>query len=299
MTTIGIEALVNGQKIALDVPPTERLTATLRHRLGLTGTKVGCDAGDCGACSVLLDDQVVCACMVAASQIDGRELVTVEALENEDLGRRLQAAFLRHGAAQCGICTPGMLISAFAALRADADLSEEAIEDALGGVLCRCTGYRKIIQAVMGLAAEDMPSSVDAGLSDNHAVSTVGRSVARVDGVQKIDGREIFGADGIPKEALSLKIIRSPFHHARFTFGDLHGFVEVTPGLERVLTADDVPGVNRHGVDSGVCRSARLRRRQGALQRRSDCGCARRARGDRAAEGGRHAFDLRGAAGMP
>ncbi|MEM9628483.1 MAG: molybdopterin cofactor-binding domain-containing protein [Pseudomonadota bacterium] len=248
MINLGIEAVVNGQKIALDVQPTERLTATLRQRLGLTGTKVGCDAGDCGACSVLLDGEVVCACMVAASQIDGREVMTAEALENDDLGRRLQAAFQRHGAAQCGICTPGMLISAFAAIRTGADLSEEAVGDALGGVLCRCTGYRKIIQAVIASTLEDVSWKADEALSDVHADAAVGCSVPRVDGIQKIDGRELFGADGIPENALSLKVIRSPYHHARFTFGDLQAFIEARPGLERILTADDVPGVNRHGV---------------------------------------------------
>ena len=115
MTTIAIEALVNGETAELDVPPTERLSVTLRRRLGLTGTKVGCDAGDCGACSVLLESDVVCACMVPASRIDGLDVTTVEALAGDPLGQRLQQAFLDHGAAQCGICTPGMLMSAVAA----------------------------------------------------------------------------------------------------------------------------------------------------------------------------------------
>ncbi|MDH3663565.1 MAG: molybdopterin-dependent oxidoreductase [Alphaproteobacteria bacterium] len=244
MTGIGIKAVINGQTISLDAPPTERLTATLRRRLGLTGTKVGCDAGDCGACSVLLDGEVVCACMVAAAQIDGCSVTTIEGLASDPLGRRLQQAFLDHGAAQCGICTPGMLNSALAVLRSSATPDEAAIEDALGGVLCRCTGYRKIIAAVVDAAR----GQTTPGVARDQSGPAVGRSIARLDGPAKITGREIFGADGIPADALALKIIRSPHHRARFAFGDLDGFIDAHPGLIRVLTAADIPGSNLHGV---------------------------------------------------
>ncbi|MGI9419981.1 MAG: molybdopterin-dependent oxidoreductase [Geminicoccaceae bacterium] len=257
MTAIAIDVLVNGQKASLEVSPTERLSAVLRDRLGLTGTKVGCDAGDCGACSVLLDGQVVCACMVAAGQIDGRRVTTVEALEHDPAGRRLQRAFLEHGAAQCGICTPGMLMSALAfvrtevAARSGAEPLSQAVEEALGGVLCRCTGYRKIIDAVVAAATDRAPI---AGISDNvdrlgdERPGAVGQSVPRLDGPAKVSGRESFGADDWPADALVLKIVRSPHHHARFSFGDLDGFLRRRPGLERVLTAADVPSLNRHGV---------------------------------------------------
>ena len=123
----------------------------LRDDLGLTGTKVGCDAGDCGACTVLLDGEPVCACLVAAGQVEGCEITTVEGLaKRSPLHDRVQQSFLVHGAAQCGACTPGMLMAATALLEKNASPSESEVMDAIGGVLCRCTGYRKIINAIVG-----------------------------------------------------------------------------------------------------------------------------------------------------
>ena len=245
MTAISIGVTVNGEAVRLEVAPMKRLTSLLRDRLGLTGTKVGCDAGDCGACSVLLDGEVVCACMVPAVQVDGRTITTVEGLADDPLGERLQQAFLDQGAAQCGICTPGMLMSALACLRSDAAPSEAVVEDALGGVLCRCTGYRKIIAAVRAAAEHWEPSN------DTTSGPIVGRSIPRLDGSPKVTGKDLFGADAIPKSALYLKIIRSPHAYAHFTLGDLDAFVDAHPGVERILTAADIPGQNCHGVIPG------------------------------------------------
>ena len=144
--------VLNGRAVGFDVPPTRRLSAVLREAAGLTGTKVGCDAGDCGACTVLLDGRAVCACLTPAARAEGRAVVTVEGLDGPEAAR-LKAAFHRHGAAQCGICTPGMLIAATAILARLPRPSPAAVEAALGGVLCRCTGYRKIIAAVCDAAA--------------------------------------------------------------------------------------------------------------------------------------------------
>ena len=155
---------VNRRTVRIEADPVERLTSILRDRLGLKGTKVGCDAGDCGACSVLLDNEVVCACMVAASQLDGRSVTTIEGLGEDRRGRRLQEAFLTHGGAQCGICTPGMLVSAKALLDRIPMPSRTVIEDALGGVLCRCTGYRKIVQAVAAVAGTPATRSATGSL---------------------------------------------------------------------------------------------------------------------------------------
>src|SRR5437588_12694959 len=118
LTTVAsaISFCVNGQLKSVSPPPERRLSRVLREDLGLTGTKVGCDAGDCGACTVLLDGDPVCACLVAAGQAEGCEVTTVEGLAETNVGARLQRAFLAHGAAQCGACTPGMLVAATALL---------------------------------------------------------------------------------------------------------------------------------------------------------------------------------------
>jgi aldehyde oxidoreductase len=234
---------VNGKNVSVAVSPVERLSRVLRERLGLTGTKVGCDAGDCGACTVLLDGEPVCSCLIAAGQIEGHEITTVEGLATRaPIYDQMQKSFLRHGAAQCGACTPGMLVSATALLERCATPSEDAVLDAIGGVLCRCTGYRKIITAIQdagsGKAAEATPQ----------AGRAVGSRLVRLDGQNKVNGSEIFGADEIPAGALAVRAIRSPYRRARFHFLDLDGFVDAHPGIHRVLTAQDIPGKNRYGV---------------------------------------------------
>ena len=184
---------VNGKSVTAKVSPVERLSKVLRERLGLMGTKVGCDAGDCGACTVLLDGEAVCSCLVAAGQIEGREITTVEGLAaRAPIHDRLQKSFLRHGAAQCGACTPGMLVSATALLERERAPSESSVMDAIGGVLCRCTGYRKIITAI-----QDACAGTTAGPSPK-AGHAVGSRMVRLDGQGKVDGSEIFGADEIP-----------------------------------------------------------------------------------------------------
>ena len=236
---------LNGRAVRVEASPAERLTSVLRERLGLTGTKVGCDAGDCGACTVLLDGEMVCACMVAAAQLDGRTVTTVEGLGSDALGRRLQDSFLAHGAAQCGMCTPGMLMSARALLAATETPDVDQVRDALGGVLCRCTGYQKILDAVLAVGRRDADQiNRDRSIAEHG----VGKPLPRIDGPAKVEGRDIFGADGIPSDALLVKVIRSPFHHARFTLGDLDRFVAENPGIIGVLTAEDVPGEKCHGV---------------------------------------------------
>ena len=148
-----ISFTVNGEAREVNCAPSMRLSEVLREALALRATKVGCNAGDCGACTVLLDGDPVCACLVPAGQVAGRAVETAESLAGEDRAlSALQAAFLRHGAAQCGICTPGMMMAATALLRQDAAPDRQAVEDALGGVLCRCTGYAKIIDAVITAA---------------------------------------------------------------------------------------------------------------------------------------------------
>ena len=233
---------VNGRPVSVTAPPLRRLADALRDDLGLTGTKIGCNAGDCGACTVLLDGDQVCSCMVPLAQAAGRSVETVEGLAQNGRLNRLQRAFLRHGAAQCGVCIPGMLVAATEVLRASPRPRAAEVMDGLGGVLCRCTGYRKIVAAVLD-AAGDAPQP----LSTPPAGAAVGARLAKLDGVPKLTGAERYGADAVPQDALWLRIVRSPHASARVVLGDLATTADAWPGVTRVLTAADVPS-NRVGI---------------------------------------------------
>jgi len=144
-----VSLTVNGdERIADDVWPGESLLYVLRERLGLPGAKNACEQGECGSCTVYLDGLPVCACLVAAGQAEGREVLTVEGLAEGDMLHRVQEAFVVAGAVQCGFCTPGLVVAAHDLLERDPDPSEADIREALAGNLCRCTGYQKIIDAV-------------------------------------------------------------------------------------------------------------------------------------------------------
>jgi aldehyde oxidoreductase len=246
-----IRFTLNGATVALNAAPHERLSEVLREKAGLKGTKVGCDAGDCGACTVLVDGAAFCACLVPVARVEGRTVDTVEA--DTEILTKLRAAFLRHGAAQCGICTPGMLMMAADLVSKSPKPTPDQARAALGGVLCRCTGYAKIIAAVCDIGQLAVPCAPKTG----HAV---GASIARLDGGTKVAG-DSFGADYAPKDALVLRAVRSPHPHAAFQFGDLAEFA-ARPGVAAVFTAADIPGVWR---DTCFCRPARIGTQPGAV----------------------------------
>ncbi len=152
--TVLCRMTVNGDSRVCAVDPGTTLLEALRYRLGLTGSKQGCDKGDCGACTVLLDGEPVLACITLALACEGRDVTTVEGLAEAGRPSPLQDAFDRFGGAQCGFCTPGMLVSATALLRRNPAPSRDEIREALSGNLCRCTGYTKIVEAVEAAAAE-------------------------------------------------------------------------------------------------------------------------------------------------
>ncbi|MGL4242751.1 MAG: molybdopterin-dependent oxidoreductase [Beijerinckiaceae bacterium] len=248
MTAV-LELVVNGAPRAVNAAPDERLSDLLRLDLGLTGTKVGCDAGDCGACTVLLDGRQVCACLVPAGQAQGCSVTTVEGLATDPLGRRLQDAFHALGAAQCGICTPGMLMAAHDLLSRDPKPVRAAILDALGGVLCRCTGYIKIVEAIEAAAsARPLPDASAGGVALGEAGPSVGVPIPKLDGRSRVEGEARFGADAAPENALWLRVVRSPHARARFTIGDLDALRKKRQGLALVMTAGDIPGANSFGV---------------------------------------------------
>ncbi|MBN1138842.1 MAG: (2Fe-2S)-binding protein [Anaerolineae bacterium] len=143
-----IVVTINGDQETVDVPSNLTLLELLRDRLALTGAKNGCGAGECGACTVLMDGEPVNACMVLAVETDGAQIVTVEGLSEDGRLSALQQAFIDEGGVQCGFCTPGMLISSYALLARNPDPSEAEIREALLGNLCRCTGYVRIVKAV-------------------------------------------------------------------------------------------------------------------------------------------------------
>jgi carbon-monoxide dehydrogenase small subunit len=146
-TVVTVRFTLNGREVSSEGSGARRLLDVLREELRQTGTKEGCGEGECGACSVLIDGEVVDSCLVAVGQVEGRRVVTIEGLQSP-----LQQAFIEHGAAQCGICTPGMLLAAHVLLQRTRRPSADDVREALGGNLCRCTGYTKIIEAVLSCA---------------------------------------------------------------------------------------------------------------------------------------------------
>ena len=236
-----IDFILNGKKISIKSEPSERLSKVLRENLGLKGTKIGCNAGDCGSCTIMIDNEAICSCLIAIAKVNGKNIETIEGLNNKGTAN-LQKSFLKHGAAQCGICTPGLLMSASSLIRKNPAPNKQEIEEALSGVLCRCTGYQKIINAVLNV------NSCDEEEISPLPGESVGKRIPRIDGLKKVLGTEVFGADYWPENSLLLKIIRSPFHRAKFNFGDLENWKKNNKGIEIILTAKDIPGENKFGV---------------------------------------------------
>lgn len=143
-----VSFVLNGKQIEIETEPNKRLLDLLRDDLNLTGTKEGCSIGECGACTVIMNGKAVNSCLVLAGEIDGSEIITIEGIAQNGNLHPLQENFLKYGAVQCGFCTPGMILSAYALLKQNPFPDEETIKEAIAGNLCRCTGYKQIIEAV-------------------------------------------------------------------------------------------------------------------------------------------------------
>ena len=238
---VAMSFFLNGQRHEMELSPMARLSETLRDEFGYTGVKIGCDAGDCGACTIIMDGRQVCSCLVPTARMDGAMVVSAEGMMANGFLNRVQDAFLRHGAVQCGACTPGMLAAATDIAAAYHHPSREQVLDGLAGVLCRCTGYSTIVQAVQDAGRDPVATAAAPG-------PAVGASLARTDALDKLTGAADFGADAIPDDALWLRAVRSPHPAATFTIGDLAPLHERHPGLVKVLHWADVPGNKCYGI---------------------------------------------------
>lgn len=239
---MGVELKLNGTDFIIESKPVTRLSDVLREECGDKTVKVGCNAGDCGSCSVLIDGEVACSCLTSVAQVQNCEVTTLSGLNTSPTIEKLQKSFLRFGAAQCGICTPGMLVSAAALLDKNPEPSRQEVMDGLGGVLCRCTGYSKIVDAILSLNSDDStqikpPSG-----------QGVGAAIQHLDGIPKVVGSLSYGADTVPENAVYVRVVRSPHHYARFTIKNKDQFLSKNPDIVAVLDASDVPGINCFGV---------------------------------------------------
>jgi 4-hydroxybenzoyl-CoA reductase alpha subunit len=238
-----ITLTVNGDVHHLGVEANDTLLDVLRGPLGLTGTKRGCDVGDCGSCTVILDGEAVKSCLVLAVTADGAEVRTIEGLASGGRLHPLQRSFVARGAIQCGYCTPGMVMAAKALIDRVGEPSEEEIRRALGGNLCRCTGYGRIIDAVRhwrdheGDAAPDMLA-----LDTDRGLDVVGRSHPRTDAPAKVTGRALFTEDITLPAMLHGRVLTSPHAHALIRGIDTSA-AEALPGVKAVITGKDVSGV--------------------------------------------------------
>ncbi|MDX1378635.1 MAG: molybdopterin cofactor-binding domain-containing protein, partial [Anaerolineales bacterium] len=265
---------INGQQHTLEASPNETLSDLLRYRLRLTGTKIGCDEAECGACTVLVDGEPVVSCLYPAERADGKTIITIEGLAGEftakhaknakedkklsDLGslsrskilHPLQEAFVEHGAVQCGFCIPGQIMTAYALLERNPNPSREDIRFALKDTLCRCAGYPAIESSILAAAESlrtgeplrkpNIPDSI-------HEHNSVGHTHLRPDGVEKVNGRAVYTDDLVFDGMLFAKVKRAMVPHGFLTKLDVSKAKELE-GVAAVLTAEDIKGEHTHGL---------------------------------------------------
>jgi putative selenate reductase molybdopterin-binding subunit len=233
---------VNGQQYTVAIDDSDTLVDVLRDKLQLTGAKKGCGQGDCGACTVLIDDKAVNSCLVLASTVNGKAITTIEGLDESGELTALQKSFVNEGGMQCGFCTPGMVMSASALLRKNPEPADEEIKEALVGNLCRCTGYTGIMRSVQNYKKYS-GSETQTGESDQGGV---GVSIPRVDAADKVTGRAKYTADIYLPNMIHGKLLGSPIAHGLVKKIDVSK-AKALPGVLAVLTGADVTDT-KHGV---------------------------------------------------
>ena len=244
-----VALVVNGISRRLDVPPHWRLLDLLREDLGLLGTKEGCDDGTCGSCVVMVDGKVVRACRTSATEVAGKNVLTIEGLGSPERPHPLQEAFVAADAVQCGFCTPGMIMAAAALLERNPRPNRNEIVRWLGSNLCRCTGYNSIVDAVEWVASGQQAAprpSASGPRSDSASWPAVGAGHRRLGALDKATGRAVYAADLAVEGMLHARVLRSPHAHAEVVNIDTER-ARLLPGVEAVLTAGDVPGENSYG----------------------------------------------------
>ncbi len=247
MATLNIT--VNGEAHTIDIPESRTLAQFLRLDLALTGTKIGCEEAECGICTVLVDGVPVNSCVYPVLKAQGREVITVEGLAQNGELHPLQRNFIRHGAVQCGFCTPGLLMTAAALIAENPDPDEHEIKTMLKDTLCRCTGYTSVIRAVQS-AAREMRGEEPLPVADppvSEPMKVISRSVSPQKVRDKVTGAAKFTDDLVFPEMLYARTLRSTFPYARILNIDTSK-AKALPGVHAVLTHEDVPGENIHGL---------------------------------------------------
>jgi len=249
-----INLTVNNQSYSLPAKPGETLAALLRNRLNLTGTKIGCQEAECGACTVLVNDKPVLSCVYPAERANGKTVITVEGLaeyvHHVMKLHPLQEAFVEHGAVQCGFCIPGQIMTAFALLKNNPNPSREEIRYALKDTLCRCGGYPMIEKAILAAAhtlQTGDPLPLPEVYESSHKQDIVGRKHLRPDAVDKVTGKAIFTDDKQFEGMLFAKVKRALVPHAILKNLDTSK-AKSLKGVKAVLTAEDIPGEQNHGL---------------------------------------------------
>jgi aerobic-type carbon monoxide dehydrogenase small subunit (CoxS/CutS family) len=249
MSDLPFKATINGRKVARPAKPHQRLLDFLRDDLNLTGNKEGCGAGECGTCSVFVNGVLMKSCLLPVAKAHGAEIETVESLAKTGELSVLQQAFHKAGASQCGFCIPGMVMAATAALRSNPFAGREEIKERLGGNICRCTGYQKIVDAVeMARDVQNgrLPATVFAE-AEAESGDFIGKAVRRIDAPSKVSGKLKYAADMTMPGMLHVQVLRSPHPHARIVSIDTSA-AEAVEGVEGVVTSADVPGEDGFGV---------------------------------------------------
>ncbi len=252
-----VKIKVNGTHHTIPIKSNTTLLQLLRNRLGLTGTKRGCEMGDCGACTVLMDGKPVASCMVLAVEADGKEITTIEGIAENGKLHPLQKSFVHHGAIQCGYCTPGMIMSAKALIDKKHDPTDDDIKLTLGGNICRCTGYVKIVEAVKHYKdflprvdpeiskikpeiADNIISSNREDIKDETAFSVIGKGLPRKDAPEKASGEAKFTGDILLPDMLYGKVLTSPLPHAKIKSINTEKAKKML-GVKAIITGNNVP----------------------------------------------------------